>query len=247
MASGALLSGVALLASLAGGRAAAAESAVADAAARPAPVQPARFLALGDSYTIGEGVGRDERWPERLIELLADEGVAVGPPQVIARTGWTTARLADALTAAAPVGPYDLVTLMIGVNDQFGGRDVGDYERGFLGLLERAVALAGGDAGRVLVLSIPDYGVTPFARGLDLDAREVQAEIDAFNAVARRASERAGARWVDVTPASRAAATEAGLLAGDGLHPSGRLHAEWAKLVLAPARAALGARAALQR
>jgi lysophospholipase L1-like esterase len=200
---------------------------------------PRSFLALGDSYTIGQGVAAEDRWPERLAALLGARGVVLSPPRVIARTGWTTADLARALAAERPTGPFDLVSLMIGVNDQFRGEELAEYERRFGALLAEAVALAGGEPRRVLVLSIPDYGVTPFARGLRLDARAVAAEVDRFNDAARAAARNTGARWVDVTPASRRAAADAELLARDGLHPSEKLHAEWAALVLPAALAAL--------
>lgn len=201
--------------------------------------RPRTFLALGDSYTVGQSVSAEERWPERLVSLLAERGVALAAPRVIARTGWTTADLGRALAAERPAGPFDLVTLMIGVNDEFQGRGLESYERGFGALLTQAVGLAGGEPRRVLVLSIPDYGVTPFARRAGLDAREVAAEVDRFNAVARAATQRAGAHWVDFTPASRRAAADAELLARDGLHPSGKLHAEWAALVVPAALEAL--------
>ena len=161
---------------------------------------------------------------------------------MIARTGWTTADLARALAAERPAGPFDLVSLMVGVNDQFRGEGLADYERRFTALLAEAVAFAGGEPRRVLVLSIPDYGVTPFARNLGLDARAVAAELDRFNDAARLAARRTGARWVDVTPASRRALADAELVARDGLHPSAKLHAEWAALVLPVALAALSDR-----
>lgn len=217
----------------------AASSAAASGSSRDAPARPATFLALGDSYSIGQGVAPEERWPERLVALLAGRGVALGPPRVIARTGWTTADLERALAAERPTGPFGLVSLMIGVNDQFQGQSLEGYERRFTGLLAQAVTLAGGEPRRVVVLSIPDYGVTPFARRVGLDPREVAAELDRFNAAARLATERAGARWIDVTPASRGAAADAGLLARDGLHPSAKLHAQWAALALPVAVAAL--------
>ena len=211
-------------------------------AASPAAAAPARrFLALGDSYTIGEGVAPADRWPERLVALLAARGIAVSPPRVIARTGWTSRDLGRALDAERPDGPFDLVSLMIGVNDQFRGEEVESYAARFETLLARAVALAGGEPSRVLVLSIPDYGVTPFARRLGIDASEVASEVDRFNEVARRAAQRAGARWIDVTPTSRRAAGDVELLARDELHPSARLHAEWATSVLSLAVEALSA------
>jgi lysophospholipase L1-like esterase len=217
--------------------AAAAPAAAAPAAAAPGP----RFLALGDSYTIGEGVEPRQRWPVRLAALLRDRGVPVGDPEIVARTGWTTDELAAGIDAAAPRGPRGLVSLLIGVNDQYRGGDAGDYRPRVRALLERAIGLAGGDPRRVVVLSIPDWGVTPFAA--DRDRARIAAAIDRFNAVKREETARAGARWVDVTTLSRKAAGDASLLAADGLHPSGAQYAAWAERTLPEALAALGAAA----
>ena len=167
-----------------------------------------RYLALGDSYTIGEGVEADERWPAVMVRLLRGSGLAVADPEIVAVTGWTTDELSAGIDAAAPRGPYDLVTLLIGVNDQYRGRGLETYAAGFDQLLARAVAYARGDARRVVVVSIPDWGVTPFAADRDRDT--IAREIDLFNAVARRAAATSGAAWVDVTEASRAAGTEPG-------------------------------------
>jgi lysophospholipase L1-like esterase len=196
-----------------------------------------RFLALGDSYTIGEGVAEAERWPVRLAALLRERGADVADPQIIARTGWTTDELSAAVDAADPRGPYALVTLLIGVNNQYRGRGAEEYRAEFAGLLRRAVGFARGDASRVVVLSIPDWGVTPFAEGRD--RARIAAEIDAYNAVARDEATRAGARWVDVTPQTRDAGVDSAFLVADGLHPSGRSYAEWARLALPVALAAL--------
>jgi lysophospholipase L1-like esterase len=200
-----------------------------------------RFLALGDSYTIGEGVEQAERWPMRLAALLRERGVQIGDPQIIARTGWTTDELSGAIDDADPRGPYTLVTLLIGVNNQYRGRDAEEYRAEFTGLLRRAIGFAGGDASRVVVLSIPDWGVTPFADGRD--RARIAAEIDAYNAINRDEARRAGARWVDVTLQSREAGADPAFLVSDGLHPSGRAYAEWARLALpeaAEAAEALG-------
>ena len=196
-----------------------------------------RFLALGDSYTIGEGVEAEERWPVRLAALLRERGVDAGEPQIIARTGWTTDELSAAIDEAGPQGPYALVTLLIGVNDQYRGREAEEYRAELTTLLRRAVGFAGGDARRVVVLSIPDWGVTPFAGGRD--RARIAAEIDVYNAVNREEAARAGARYVDVTPQTRAAGTDPAFLVADGLHPSGRSYAEWARLALPQALEAL--------
>jgi lysophospholipase L1-like esterase len=196
-----------------------------------------RFLALGDSYTVGESVDPARRWPEQLAGMLRQSGMDIDVPAMIATTGWTTDGLSRGMDRANPQGPYDLVTLLIGVNNQYRGRDLEQYRHEFAALLRRAIDLAGGNASRVVVLSIPDWGVTPFAQGRD--RAKIGAEIDRFNAVNCEETELAGARYVDVTPVSREAAGRPDLVAPDGLHPSGEMYAEWAKLTLPAARAAL--------
>jgi lysophospholipase L1-like esterase len=197
-----------------------------------------RFLALGDSYSIGESVAEQERWPVQLAAMLRETGLAVVEPEIIARTGWTTGELAAAIDEASPMGPYDLVSLLIGVNNQYRGLPIDEYRAQFRVLLGAAVAFAGGDAQRVIVLSIPDWGVTPFAEG---HARErIAAEIDQFNAVNREEAAIAGVRYVDVTGVSREAAANAALIASDGLHPSGTMYRRWAELALPAAFEALG-------
>lgn len=191
-----------------------------------------RYLALGDSYTIGEGVAESGRWPVQLVEALRARGVRILDPVIIARTGWTTDELDGAITAAAPTGPFDLVTLLIGVNDQYRGRTAQDYRAPFRKLLDRAIGLAGGVASHVVVVSIPDWGVTRFAEGRDRAA--IARAIDEFNAVNREETRKAGARYVDVTPASREAGQQQGFLVADGLHPSAAAYATWTKLI-APA------------
>ncbi|HTM58526.1 MAG TPA: SGNH/GDSL hydrolase family protein [Candidatus Udaeobacter sp.] len=198
-----------------------------------------RILALGDSYTIGESVTDAERWPVQLARRLRERGVDVADPEIIARTGWTTSELDHGIDEASPQGTFDLITLLIGVNDQFRGHDAETYRPGFRALLARAVRFAGGEASRVIVLSIPDWGVTPFAEGRDRAA--IAAAIDRFNHVNAEETKRAGARYVDVTPDSRAAATDPSLLAADGLHPSAKMHATWALQVLPEAQQVLDA------
>jgi len=196
-----------------------------------------RFLALGDSYTIGESVTPAERWPVQLAALLRKDGVALDQPQIIATTGWTTDELSAGIDRAAPRGPFDLVSLLIGVNNQYRGRDLAEYALQFDALLGRALQFAGGQPRRVLVLSIPDWGLTPFARGRDRAA--IGRAIDQFNAANTAAAQRAGAHYVDVTPISRQVPTDPALVAGDGLHPSGKMYAEWARLALPAAREGL--------
>jgi lysophospholipase L1-like esterase len=198
-----------------------------------------RYLALGDSYTIGESVGEADRWPVRLAGLLRERGVAVAGPEIVARTGWTVGELSHGIDAADPHGPYELVTLLIGVNDQYRGRDPETYRPDFIAMLRRAAGFAGGRAERVVVLSIPDWSVTPFAGTSGRDRGKIAAEIDRFNQINREETARAGARYVDVTPASRKAAIDHTLIAADGLHPAGAMYAEWARLALPAAEAAL--------
>jgi len=199
---------------------------------------PLRFLALGDSYTIGEAVDPAERWPAQLVRRLRASGLDLADPVIIATTGWTAAELAAAFDAAPPEGPFDLVTLLIGVNDQYRGLPCdGAYRSRINGLLGRAIEAAAGDPSRVVVLSIPDWGVTPFAQGRD--PARIAAEIEAFNEVNRAAAAAARARWLDVTGVSREAARDPGLLAGDGLHPSAAMYARWVELLLPAARAIL--------
>jgi lysophospholipase L1-like esterase len=205
-----------------------------------APDHARRFLALGDSYTIGEGVAPADRWPVRLMAALrtGGTGVDVADTLIVARTGWTTDELSSGIDAAAPAGLFDLVSLLIGVNDQYRGRTADDYRAGFGTLLDRAIRFGAGDPSRVAVISIPDWGVTPFASGQDRS--RIAAEIDAFNSVNRDEARRKGAHYVDVTGSSRRALHDPELVAGDGLHPSAKMYAEWVELVLPIARRALG-------
>lgn len=195
-----------------------------------------RYLALGDSYTIGEGVAPAQRWPHQLAAALRAEGVPLQDPTTIARTGWTTDELSDAIDAAAPASDHDFVSLLIGVNNQYRGRDVEGYAREFDALLARAIGFAGGRADRVLVLSIPDWGATAFGARSGRDLAQVARELDAYNAAARAICARRGVAFVDITPASRAHLNEAAMLAEDGLHPSGAMYALWTREALPAAR-----------
>jgi lysophospholipase L1-like esterase len=189
------------------------------------PYQSFSYLALGDSYTIGQGVPVKDRYPVQLQDRLANANVPVDSLLIIARTGWTTDELSRGIDATETHPPYDLVTLLIGVNNQFRGRDPENYRDEFVMLLNRAIGFAGDDKGRVVVLSIPDWGVTPFASGRDRD--KIAREIDLFNAINREESENAGVAWLDVTEISRLAANRPELLAPDGLHPSGLMYQMW--------------------
>jgi lysophospholipase L1-like esterase len=193
-----------------------------------------RYLALGDSYTIGESVEPAQRWPAQLTARLRERGFTFDDPLIIATTGWTTGDLSRALVQTQPLGPFDLVTLLIGVNDQYRGRTEEEYRRQFRTLLQRAVTYAGDDATRVIVLSIPDWSVTPFASALGAEQRSlarIAAAIDRLNAINQAEAERTGAYYIYVTSISREAGVDRSLLAPDGLHPSGKMYARWVTLV----------------
>lgn len=188
------------------------------------------FLALGDSYTIGQSVDLTERWPAQLADSLRNAGIEIEQPQIIARTGWTTADLNAAIAAKELAVTYDFVSLLIGVNNQFQGRDIDEYRLQFRDLLQQSIAYADGKAQNVLVLSIPDWGVTPYAQGRDRN--RIADEINAFNGVNFAETQISGARYINVTPVSREATNKPSLLANDGLHPSGEMYGRWVKLVL---------------
>ncbi|MGN6741376.1 SGNH/GDSL hydrolase family protein [Dyella sp.] len=198
--------------------------------------QPLRHLALGDSYTIGEGVPEAGRWPVQLAQRLIAEGITLAPPRIVATTGWTTDELAAGMDEAQLAPAFDLVSLLIGVNNQYRGRSAEEYIAQFGQLLARAVTLAGDRPGRVLVVSIPDWGVTRFAREHGHDAAAIGAALDHFNALARTAAEAAGIAFVDITDLSRAYPDE---LADDGLHPDARQYARWVERIAPAARRAL--------
>lgn len=196
-----------------------------------------QLLALGDSYTSGEGVKEADRWTLQLAARLRAAGTPVEEPTLIAQSGWTTAQLAERLSTVRLRVPFDLVTLLIGTNNQFQGRDTAEYRADFRNLVGQAIGYAGGRPGRLLVLSLPDWGATPFAA--DRDRGAITRAIDAFNAINHQEAAAAGARYLDITPGSRHMLTDRALVAADGLHPSGRLYGRWAEAALPLVRAAL--------
>lgn len=185
------------------------------------------FLALGDSYTIGEGVEPAGRWPAHVVARLRTRAVDIADARIVAQTGWTTDELDAGIDASGITGSFDLVSLLIGVNDAYRGRDAASYARVLPPLIERAVAFAGGRADRVVVVSIPDWSATPFADGRDRVA--IASSIVGFNMVAREAALRAGASWADITPTSLQQAHD--WLVADGLHPSAGQYAAWAGVI----------------
>lgn len=205
-------------------------SPMATSAAAPAGASSISFLALGDSYTIGEGAAAADRWPVQLVALARQQGLPLAAPDIIARTGWTTAELQDAIRAANNQQTYGLVSLLIGVNNQYRGQSVALYRQEFRALLATAIHFAGGRAQRVIVLSIPDWGQTPFAEGRDRG--QIGREIDQFNLVAHEECQHADVAFVDVTPLTRAAAGQASQFTTDGLHYTGLQMHQWAALAL---------------
>jgi len=191
--------------------------------------QMIRILALGDSYTIGEGVNQSESWPALLAGLLREANLKVDTPQMIAVTGWTTIDLISAIGKSRLEEQYDLVTLLIGVNDQFQGYSEESYATNFEKLLIKAIELAGGRPYRVIVISIPDYSVTPF--GKRFGSARIRAEIERFNEINNKIAVEKGVRYVNVTEISRRASEDLTLLAPDGLHPSAKMYAEWVELI----------------
>lgn len=200
------------------------------------------YLALGDSYTIGESVPLPESFPHLLAVQLAGKGLPVAVPQIIATTGWTTDELQAAIQAEKHAGPFDLVTLLIGVNNQYRGYAMDTYRKEFAALLDQAIGFAGGRADHVFVVSIPDWGVTPFGKASGRPVDQIAVEIDAFNALNREESERRQVSYTDITPGSRAAADDLSLVAADGLHYSGKMHALWASEVAEKVSDKLGVR-----
>lgn len=201
--------------------------------------EPLRYLALGDSYSIGEGVAETGRWPNQLARALRDDGFALDDPRIIARTGWTTDELSAAMDAAEPLGQWDFVSLLVGVNNQYRGRGVENYREEFERLLRRAIVLAANRPDRVLVLAIPDWGVTPFARQSGRDREQIARELDAYNAAAAERCRALGAAFVDIAAVTRSMGDRADFLADDGLHPSAAMYAEWTALARIPARSML--------
>ncbi|NNC92998.1 MAG: SGNH/GDSL hydrolase family protein [Acidimicrobiia bacterium] len=197
--------------------------------------RPGRFLALGDSYTIGESVPPEAAWPRQLADRLLQAGVVL-EPTIIATTAWTSGELLAAFDAASPAAGFSLVSLQIGVNDQFRRLPIGEFSDNVLALLGRARSMRDGVPGGVFMVSIPDWGVTPFAA--EHDPVEVGADIDRFNAALADLAADAGIPLVNVTAASR---VEGALLAADGLHPAAGQYRQWVELILPVAAALVGA------
>ncbi len=190
------------------------------------------YLALGDSYTIGQSVEAYQNFPNQLIDKLKASNKKVSG-KIIAQTGWTTADLSNAIKNTSLATKYDFVSLLIGVNNQYRGYDISNYRKEFIELLQISIKYAGGNASHVFVLSIPDYSVTPFVGSNFYYATQIATEIDAYNQINKEETLKLNANYLDITPISRLAKNQTNLIANDGLHPSAIMYQEWVKF-LAP-------------
>lgn len=188
------------------------------------------YLALGDSYTIGESVDASLRWPVQLADSLNSLGFQVEDPLIIATTGWTTDELQQGIASANVQDTFDLVSLLIGVNNQFRGYDTAQYRTEFQELLSQSVGFAGGEKDHVFVVSIPDYGVTPF--GKNRNPEKIGRELDLYNDMARGMCEANGIDFYNITDISRRGLDDPELVASDGLHPSGKMYSQWVQRIL---------------
>lgn len=187
------------------------------------------YLALGDSYTIGESVEVNSRYPEQLADSLAARGLPYFDVTIVAQTGWTTDELEEGINQTSGLRTnYSLVSLLIGVNNQFRGRDVATYKPDFESLLNQAIAFAGGDRNKVIVISIPDYAYTPFGGG----DPSISEGIDIYNAANKTIAAQYGIKYFDITPISRMGLDNTDLVAADGLHPSGLQYTKWVELMI---------------
>ena len=188
-----------------------------------------KFLALGDSYTIGESVAEAQRWPAQLVSALMLKGFACHQPEIVAVTGWRTDELKKGISNSHLTNDYSLVSLLIGVNNLFQGKSTSAYETEFAELLEMAITCAEGNGSGVFVLSIPDYGYTPFGKA---NQSAISKGIDAFNEVNKRLSQKMGVTYINITDISRIGLEDPELVADDGLHPSGKMYALWVERIL---------------
>ena len=191
---------------------------------------PQQFLALGDSYTIGESVSEEKRWPVQLVSKLAEKNIMLAPPTIIAKTGWTTDELQEAINEAPLNFPFDWVSLLIGVNNQYRGKDIEEFKSEFENLLNQAIVFSGNNKEHVFVVSIPDWGVMPFAT--DRDQEKIAFEIDNFNQAIYEICVTYNIRFIDITPISRQASEHPEWIAKDGLHPSGEQYTKWVDEIL---------------
>ena len=188
-----------------------------------------RMLALGDSYTIGESVEMDQRWPHQFVSELRKLGADAVVPDYIATTGWTTSNLLEGIAARLDSDrEYHLVSILIGVNNQYQGLDISIYEPELRNIIDRALEITEQDRSKLFILSIPDYAYTPFGKGDTI----ISNEIDIYNEINRDVALEYGITWIDITPISRRGLDDPVLVAGDGLHPSGAQYGEWVKKII---------------
>lgn len=192
------------------------------------------YLALGDSYTIGESVAENQSFPFQFAALMKKQGYTITTPKIVAKTGWTTGELILGIDQAQISQTYDIVTLLIGVNNQYRGDYIETYRDQFKILLQTAIRFAGGNKDHVFVLSIPDWGATPFGQQSGRGQQVIAQQIDAFNAVNKQETLALGVSYTDITGESRSSASRAGFIASDGLHPSGSMYGEWSDLLISP-------------
>ena len=195
------------------------------------------FLCLGDSYTIGEGVPFFENFPSQVVQMARKSGIPFQAPEIVAKTGWTTDELQAAIKKHQFLASYDFVTLLIGVNNQYRNLSIKEYESEFESLLKDAIAFAGGKRDHVIVLSIPDWGITPFAAGRD--SKKITDEIDSFNNINKMIAEKFKTHRINITPGTREAANDSSLITSDGLHPSAKEYTRWAEKIFSIIRSSL--------
>lgn len=189
------------------------------------------YLALGDSYTIGESLPKEDNFPNQTAQLLAEAGYLIEPPIIIAKTSWTSEELQWGIGNRRVQSRYDVVSLLIGVNNQYRGGDQKEYAKQFEELVQQAIGFAGKNPTRVFVLSIPDWGATPYAEGKDRGS--IAKEIDSFNIINRRLSKKWKVNYIDITAGTREAVADLSLVAADGLHPSAKEYKRWAEKLAA--------------
>lgn len=188
------------------------------------------YLALGDSYTIGESVPLYRSFPYQVVQLLRKKEYNFNAPEIIAKTGWTTDELQDGINNSTLLSKYDFVTLLIGVNNQYRGRDAIEYKQQYEEILKKAIELANGKKERVIIISIPDYSVTAYAQAMDIE--KISKEIEVLNSINKALSIQYKVQYVDITAGSKDAKNNPSLIAADGLHPAEKEYTKWAKKVV---------------
>lgn len=185
------------------------------------------YLALGDSYTIGEQVLLSESFPYQTVQLLRKKNLSFFAPEIIAKTGWTTDELQSEIDSKSFLDKYDFVSLLIGVNNQYRGRNLEEYKLQFAQLLQKAIGFTSNNVKHVFVLSIPDWSITPFAK--DKEIEKIATEIDLYNNACKEISEAKGCQFIEITAQQKIESNDPKMIAEDNLHPSALEYAKWAK------------------